>query len=77
MPLVNDTEDEEDETFMVALSAPQNATILRSTATGTITDDDGVADLRSLPTLSIEDAVGVGRGRGESGLHGDVERGER
>ena len=55
VPVVNDTDDEEDETFMVTLSAPQNATILRSTATGTITDDDGVGP-PSLPTLSIGDA---------------------
>ena len=75
MPVVNDTDEEEDETFTVTLSAPQNATILRSTATGTITDDDGVGP-PSLPTLSIGDAAADG-GRGECGLHGDAERGER
>ena len=55
VPVVNDTDEEEDETFTVTLSAPQNATILRSTATGTITDNDGVGP-PSLPTLSIGDA---------------------
>ena len=65
MPVVNDTDEEEDETFTVTLSAPQNATILRSTATGTITDNDGVGP-PSLPTLSIGDASAVSEGAGSA-----------
>ena len=52
---MNDTDDEEDETFTVTLSTPANATILRPTATGTILDDDGEPP-PILPTLSIGDA---------------------
>ena len=44
-----DDSDELDETFTVTLSNPVNAIIASSTATVTITDDDGV------PTLSIAD----------------------
>ena len=56
VPVVNDADEEEDETFTVTLSTPANATILRSTATGTILDDDGEPP-PILPTLSIEDAA--------------------
>ena len=64
VPVVNDTDEEEDETFKVTLSTPVSATILRSTGTGTILDDDG-EPLRSLPTLSIED-VAVSEGAGNA-----------
>ena len=56
VPVVNDTDDEGDETFTVTLSAPSNATLLDGTATGTILDDDGEPP-PSLPELSIGDAA--------------------
>ena len=45
VPVENDTADEGDETFTVTLSGAANATVSTSagSATGTITDDDGVA----------------------------------
>jgi hypothetical protein len=46
-----DTKVEPNETFTVTLSAPTNATIADATATGTITNDDG------LPTLSINNVT--------------------
>lgn len=50
--LVNgDTDPEEDETFEVVLSSPQNATISQGSAPGVIIDDDQPI----LPTLSIAD----------------------
>lgn len=48
--ITNDTLDEANETVLLTLSAPVNATILTAMATGTITDDDPV------PSLSIDDA---------------------
>ena len=50
VPTVEDTTDEETETFTVTLSNPSGATIQDGTATGAITDDD------EPPTLSIADA---------------------
>ncbi len=47
--IYGDLTPESDETFAVSLSNPTNATIANPTATGTITNDDGV----SLPTLTI------------------------
>ena len=47
-----DETDEPDETFSVALSDPNGATLQDGTATGTITDDD-------VPSLSITDATAV------------------
>lgn len=49
--LRSDTLDEADETFDVELSAAANATIAKSRATATITDDDGA------PTISINDVT--------------------
>ena len=46
-----DVKDEPNETLVVNLSAPTNATILDSQGTGTITNDDAV------PTLSINDVA--------------------
>ncbi len=45
--VTGDTTDETNETVVVTLSSPTNATIATGTGTGTITDDDG-------PTLSID-----------------------
>ena len=50
---LGDTLDEPNETFVVNLSAPSNATVARTQATGTITDDDAP------PSLSIADAAVV------------------
>ena len=54
---IEDTTDEDDETFTVTLSSASNATIsaTASMATGTITDDDAAV---TTPTLSIADAEG-------------------
>ena len=54
---IEDTTDEDDETFTVTLSSASNATISATdaTATGTITDDDAVV---TTPTLGIADAEG-------------------
>ena len=54
---IEDTTDEDDETFTVTLSSATNATIsaTASMATGTITDDDAAM---TTPTLSIADAEG-------------------
>ncbi len=46
--VIGDTIDEPDETVVVKLSSPSNATIATSTGTGTITDDDDA------PSLSID-----------------------
>ncbi len=51
MPIVNDLLDESDETFLVNLTAPQNATILDGQALGTITDND------PFPTLAVDDVT--------------------
>lgn len=47
----NDTLDESDETFVVTLANPNNATLSDATGTGTITDNDAT------PTLSINDVT--------------------
>jgi ribosomal protein L35AE/L33A len=51
VPIKGDTIDEDDETFSVTLSSATNASILDSTATGTITDNDAA------PSLSINDVT--------------------
>jgi subtilisin-like proprotein convertase family protein len=56
-----DTKVESSETFTVNLSSPSGATIANNQATGTITNDDGVANL---PTLSI---ANVTQAEGNSG----------
>lgn len=53
-----DTDPEPDETFTVTLFAPSNATLGKSTATGTILNDDG-----PIPAISISD---VSRTEGNS-----------
>ncbi|MGH2705739.1 MAG: Calx-beta domain-containing protein, partial [Actinomycetota bacterium] len=55
VPVVGDTLDEGNETFIVTLSSPGNATIADGQATGTILDDDPG------PTISIDD-VSVAEG---------------
>ena len=52
VPVLDDTEDEPDETFTVTLTNPGGATVLDGDGAGTIADDDG-----GLPTLSIDDAT--------------------
>ena len=47
---LDDSLDEENETFTLTLSSPTNATLDDATATGTINDDDGP------PTVSVSDA---------------------
>ena len=49
VPIINDTLDENDESFTVNLTSPVNATIAKSQGTGTIVDNDGA------PTISIND----------------------
>jgi chitinase len=55
VPLINDTLDEDNETFNVTLSAPQNATIdpVGGTAIVTVNDND------AMPTIGIDDWQGV------------------
>ena len=55
VPTVEDTVDEQTETFTVSLSNPTGATIQDGAATGTITDDDG--PVTTLPLLNIADAT--------------------
>ena len=59
--VLGDTVGESNETFTVALSNPSGATIVRGTATGTITNDDQTQS--TLPSASIADlAVVEGNG---------------
>ena len=58
VPIVGDTLDEADETFLVTLSAPTGATLNDGQATGTIVDDD------PLPGLSVDDC---GLAEGDAG----------
>ena len=59
--VLGDTASESSETFTVALSNPSGATIVRGTATGTITNDDQTQS--TLPSASIADlAVVEGNG---------------
>ena len=53
VPTVEDTVEEQTETFTVTLSNPGGATIQDGTATGTITDDNG--PVTALPLLNIID----------------------
>jgi len=52
--VTGDTQVEADETFAIALSSPQNATLAKDTGTITITNDDS-APPPVLPTLSVSD----------------------
>src|SRR5262249_40455362 len=60
---IGDSVVEPDETFGVVLSAPSGATFARTTATGTITDDDSAP----LPVLSIADTSVVEGNPGAGG----------
>ena len=58
VPVVNDTDEEEDETFTVTLSTHRRTRrFCGARRRAPSLDNDGVADRRSLPTLSIEDAA--------------------
>lgn len=52
MPIKSDTPREADETFFITLSSPQNATLGRARATGTIINDDFLADLSVTQSVS-------------------------
>ena len=54
VPLIDDTDTEEDETFTLQLSDPSGADIDDGQATATIRDDESVG----LPSLSVADAAG-------------------
>ena len=54
VPVVGDTTDEPDETFIVTLTNPSNASLSDDTGTGTITDDDVPA---GAPTISVSNAT--------------------
>ena len=58
LPLINDSSDEDDETFTVTLSSANNATISSATATATITDDDAPPAL-SIQTVSVAENAGT------------------
>ena len=57
VPTTDDSGDEPDETFSVTLSQPVNATLLTTTATGTVVDDD-VPPVR----VSLHSAASVSEG---------------
>ncbi len=64
VPITNDTLVENNETFTVRLTNPQQATITKATGTATILDND-LAPAPTLPTLSINDlSIGEERGNG-------------
>ena len=54
VPIVDDQVSEEMETFTVALSDPERATLSETTATGTITDDDDDDDGEELQLSSLQ-----------------------
>src|SRR5690606_6552015 len=58
--VIGDGAFENDETFMVTLSAPTNATIATATGTGTITNDD------IIPSININDVSVVEGNTGTS-----------
>ena len=61
VPILEDIDDEDDETFYVVLSDPQGAQIGRDTAAGVITDDDDAtvtASLEAVPESDVIESVG-------------------
>lgn len=54
IPLVNDALDEDDETFVVNLTAPTNGTLGDGQAQGTITDDDPLPALTAADCAALE-----------------------
>ena len=59
VPVLDDSEEEEDETFTASLSNPRNATLADAEGTATIRDDDGDGPLppSRLPELAIHDVT--------------------
>lgn len=57
VPINGDTSVEPDETFLLTLSAPTNATLLtgQDTGTGTIVNDDGAGSLLSINDVSVNE----------------------
>ncbi len=60
VPIIDDTEEEIEETFFLQLSAPKHAELVDAKATGTIRDDD------ALPIVNIEGLVTVSEDAGEA-----------
>ena len=58
VPIIGDNDPEENETFTITLSNPSGATLLNTTALGTITNDDGTILSIANATL-VEGAAGV------------------
>jgi glucose/arabinose dehydrogenase len=54
VPLVNDALDEDDETFLVNLTAPVGASVADPQAQGTITDDDPLPALTAVDCAALE-----------------------
>ena len=54
IPLLNDALDEDDETFVVNLTAPVGASVGDGQATGTITDDDPLPALTAVDCAALE-----------------------
>ncbi|MET0551640.1 MAG: Calx-beta domain-containing protein, partial [Vicinamibacteria bacterium] len=54
IPLVNDALDEDDETFLVNLTAPVGASVSDGQAQGTITDDDPLPALTAVDCAALE-----------------------
>jgi glucose/arabinose dehydrogenase len=63
VPIVGDVVDEDDQTFLVGLSAPVATTVSRGEATGTIADDDAP------PAVSVGDASALEGDAGTSPMH--------
>ena len=60
VPMLDDSQDEPDETFVIVLSGAENASYAQPEATGTIVDDDGA------PVLSVQSEVRVSEGAGSA-----------
>lgn len=58
VPIVTDSDDEPNETFLVTLSNPANAAILDGAAAGTIIDDDGLSSL-SINDVTVSEGSGA------------------
>ena len=63
VPVLGDRRVERDETFVVALSAPENATLRRATAIGTIRNDDVDGTPPSLTRLAVRPSPVAAGGR--------------
>ena len=55
--VIDDSDEEQDETFKVRLTNPAGATIERANGVGTIRDDDGTSPPPTTPSLRIGDAT--------------------